>query len=295
MDIKVVRRIPSHYVQEDCIQEMVGYRDGLCIIATDGIVFNDFNDDETINRYLNDERRFNFPYNNIPTHIRRIGLRKYKMVNRILDFDKVYVHFTEQGIFTEQAIKNGEETLVVFEKMMYFNEPEEEMLTREELEQYFSEREDAYYFCKGQPNRSLILPSDEQILNKFKKEVEQELTDNTTDRTTSLECIDNLIENLVDSITIDQVPANYDFLARNNNILVISNNNGVIQVEAVDIKFMANNLFKLVKKSLPIKFYTYEDIKDQKVYESREPNISLRLNPELTKSDLEVARKLIRK
>lgn len=295
MDIKVVKRIPSHYVQEDCIQEMVGYRDGLYIIDSKGFVYKDFPNEETINEYLNDERRFNFPYSNIPTHTKRIGFRKYKMINRILDFDKVYVHFTGQGIFTEQAIKNGEEALVVFEKMMYFNEPVEEMLTREEIEQYFSEREDAYYFCKGQPTHALRLPSDEQILNKFKKEVEINLTDNTTDRTTSLESIDELIENLVDSITIDQVPANYDFLAKDNNILVVSNVNGVIQIETIDIKFMAENLFKLIKKSLPIRFYTYEDIKDSKIYDSKEPEISLWLNKDLTKEDIEEGKKLIRK
>lgn len=295
MDIKVVRRVPSHYVQDDCIQEMVGYRDGLYILASEGIVYKDFPNEETINEYLNDERRVNFPYNNIPTHIRRIGFRKYKMVNRILDFDKVYVHFTGQGIYTEQAIKNGKEALVVFSKMMYLNEPEEEMLTREELEKYFSEREDAYYFCKGQPTHALRLPSDEQILNKFKNEVAKNLTDNTTDRTTTLECIDELIDNLVDSITIEQVPANYDFLAKDNNILVVSNKNGVIQIDTIDIKFMAENLFKLIKKSLPIKFYTYEDIKDERIYESREPEISLRLNKDLTKEDIEEGKKLIRK
>lgn len=295
MEIKVVRRIPSHYVQDDCIQEMVGYRDGLYIISSDGVVYQDFPNEELINRYLSDERRMNFPYHNIPTHIRRIGFKKYKMVNRILDFDKVYVHFTGQGIFTEQAIKNGEEALVVFSKMMYFNEPEEEMLTREEIEKYFSEREDAYYFCKGQPSRSLRLPSDEQILNKFRKEVEKNLTDNTTNRTTTLESIDKLIENLVDSITLEQVPANYEFLAKDNNILVVSNENGVIRIDMIDIKFMAENLFKLIKKRLPIKFYTYEDIKDEKIYESKEPEISLRLNKDLTKEDIEEGKKLIRK
>lgn len=168
MDIKIVRRIPPQYVQDDCLQEMVGYNGEICIIDSEGIVYSDLSDEEIKNEYLYDERRFNFPYSNIPSHIRKIGFKKYKVANRILDFNKIYVHMTKQGIFTEQAIKNGEEALVVFEKMMYLNNPEEEMLTREELEKYFDERKDVYYFCKGKPYSKLIVPSDEQILEKFR-------------------------------------------------------------------------------------------------------------------------------
>lgn len=295
MDIKVVRRIPSHYVQEDCIQEMVGYRDRLCIIDSEGIVYDDSCNEEIKNEYLEDERRFNFPYSNIPSHIRRIGLRKYKVVNRILNFDKIYVHLMKEGIFTEQAIKNGEEALVVFEKMMYFNEPEEEMLTREELERQFDERTDAYYFCKGNPYSKLIVPSDEQILEKFRREVENDLVVDSNPRETTKDCIETLIKNLSSSITLEQIPANYKFLADDNNILIVSNVEGKIQIELIDIRFMAENLFKLVKKKLPIKFYTYEDIKDSKIYESKEPQISLRLNKDLTREDIEEGRKLIRK
>lgn len=58
---------------------------------------------------------------------------------------------------------------------------------------------------------------------------------------------------------------------------------------------MAENLFKLVKKRLPIKFYTYDDIKNDKIYESKEPQISLRLNKDLSKDDIENAKKLLRK
>ena len=295
MDIKIVRRIPPQYVQDDCLQEMVGYNGEICIIDSEGIVYSDLSDEEIKNEYLYDERRFNFPYSNIPSHIRKIGFKKYKVANRILDFNKIYVHMTKQGIFTEQAIKNGEEALVVFDKLMYLNNPEEEMLTREELEKYFDERKDVYYFCKGKPYSKLIVPSDEQILEKFRKEVENDLVVSASPRETTKDCIETLVKNITSSITIDQVPADYEFLAKNNNILVVSNINGCIQIDLIDIRFMAENLFKLVKKRLPIKFYTYDDIKNDKIYESKEPQISLRLNKDLSKDDIENAKKLLRK
>jgi hypothetical protein len=278
MNVKIVRKIPAHYVQEDCVQEMSGYRNSLCIIDSTGILYNDFPNEEIINRYLEDERRTNFPYHNIPSHIRKFGFKKYSVINRILDFNKIYVHFTEQGIFTEQAIKDGEEALVVFEKMMYHETPVEEMLTREELENQFNERKDAYYFCKGRPYNKLIVPTDEQILEKFRREVENDLIIDARPRETTKDCIESLVKNISNSITIEQIPANYEFLAKDNNILIVTNTNGIIQVEIIDIRFMAENLFKLVRKRLPIKFYTYEDIKDEKVYESKEPEISLRIN-----------------
>ena len=122
MGFKVVRKVPSHYVSDDCLQQMLGYRDGVMIINSKGMIYEDTETDK-YNSYLTDERRFNFPYHNIPTHIQRFGMRKYKFVNLILDYGKIYLHFTPQGMFTQQAFKNGDEGLVVYERVMSINEP----------------------------------------------------------------------------------------------------------------------------------------------------------------------------
>ena len=196
MGFKVVRKVPSHYVSDDCLQQMLGYRDGVMIINSKGMIYEDTETDK-YNSYLTDERRFNFPYHNIPTHIQRFGMRKYKFVNLILDYGKIYLHFTPQGMFTQQAFKNGEEGLVVYERIMNRCEPKEKLVTREELDKYFEYKDNSYYICNGKPVGKITIPTNEQILNFYKTELRIALTNNTTDRTISLEKIDEIIDGII--------------------------------------------------------------------------------------------------
>ena len=72
---EIIQRIKSCYVADDCIQIMTPYRDGITILSQDDILFHyKKNSNYYINKYLQDERRKQFPYSNIPTHYSRVGL-----------------------------------------------------------------------------------------------------------------------------------------------------------------------------------------------------------------------------
>ena len=44
-----------------------------------------------VNKYLEDERRKQFPYSNIPTHFSKIKFKKVIYTNQLLDFEKPYI------------------------------------------------------------------------------------------------------------------------------------------------------------------------------------------------------------
>ena len=295
MGFKVVRKVPSHYVSDDCLQQMLGYRDGVMIINSKGMIYEDTETDK-YNSYLTDERRFDFPYHNIPTHIQRFGMRKYKFVNLILDYGKIYLHFTPQGMFTQQAFKNGEEGLVVYEREMSINEPEEKIVTREELDKYFEYDDNSFYICNGKPVRKIIIPTNEQILNFYKTELRIALTNNTTDRTISLEKIDEIIDGIINGITLNSIPGNFRFMPEETQIIIISDKDGKMELQIIeDIVFMSEDSFKMTIRNVPINSYTIDEIQDLKTYESTEPKISLWLNRNITRDDLKEAKRTLKK
>ena len=46
MGFKVVRKVPSHYVSDDCLQQMLGYRDGVMIMNSKGMIYEDTETDK---------------------------------------------------------------------------------------------------------------------------------------------------------------------------------------------------------------------------------------------------------
>ena len=295
MSFKIARKVPAHYVADDCLQQMLGYRDGVIIINSKGIVYEDTETEKT-NNYVTDERRFNFPYHNIPTHIQKFGMKKYKFANQILDFGKTYLHFTPQGMFTQQAFKDGEEGIVVYERLLKSDESKEQIVTREELDKYFDYKDNSFYICNGKAVGKLMLPTDEQILEYYKTELRIALTNNTTNRTISIEKIDEIIGGIINGINLKSIPSNFRFMPQETQILVITDEEGKIKLEIIeDIVFLSENSFKITKTNVPIKSYTLEEAKELKIYEQKEPKISLWLNKDLTREDIKEAKRLLKK
>lgn len=91
-----VQKIKSHYVGNDCVQVMIPYQNALTIVSPDGMLYHHTPESRIyVNKYLEDERRKQFPYSNIPTHYSRILFKKFAYTNQILDFDKPYIRIGE--------------------------------------------------------------------------------------------------------------------------------------------------------------------------------------------------------
>ena len=109
-----IQRIDSYYVGNDCVQVMFPFRDTISIISQNGILFHYKPGSSVyVNKYLEDERREQFPYSNIPMHYARIRGKKYTYTNQLLDFDKPYINISDGGIEENYVVKDNNEALLV--------------------------------------------------------------------------------------------------------------------------------------------------------------------------------------
>ena len=115
---KLVQRIKSHYVGEDCIQVMVPYMSSCVIFNQNDIQYLDHKDNSFINNYIEDERRKQFPYHNITQHHRN---KKINLANQIYEFDKPYLEIRLGGVFESYAVKDNNEALLLTKQLIIEN------------------------------------------------------------------------------------------------------------------------------------------------------------------------------
>ena len=142
---EMVEKMHSHYVADDYIQIMLAYHNYLLLFGNNDLMyFRNFIESHpsisegSRNVYLDDERKNNFPYSQIPEHIERVLLfRKLNFVNQILDFEKPYIRINDGFITKMTAFKDGDEA-IVHTKILNGKlcDKRTKRITREELETY---------------------------------------------------------------------------------------------------------------------------------------------------------------
>jgi hypothetical protein len=287
--IRIAKRIPAHYVGEDCLQEMIGYRGSLLMLSPEEIIYQDTHAEEKINKYLEDERRHQFPYSNIPTHYQRAPFKKFLFTNQLLDFNVPYLQISAQGIFAQHAVKDGNTGIVFLEKIMFTEQPKEKLVTREELESYFDFEDDKCFIYKGYVVGKLNFPETDTILKHYKSYASNIIRNNYASNFETDVAIDSLISNL----SVSSIPSDYTFLASDEIILMIKGKGSQMELQFVDVKYMNENSYKLITKNIPINLYNLEQLRQLRVFDSKEPKIDLRLNPTVTKEEVEKAKSLI--
>ena len=171
-----VQKIKSHYVGNDCVQVMIPYQNALTIVSPDGMLYHHTPESRIyINKYLEDERRKQFPYSNIPTHYSRILFKKFAYTNQILDFDKPYIRIGNGFWLESYAVKDNNQALLVSS----IKQPTEYIkhMTYDELLKFIgnsnnNNKEEIYYvsLSGGIPiNNQEVIPSKEEI-HKYIKE-----------------------------------------------------------------------------------------------------------------------------
>lgn len=286
-NIKIIKRVPSHYVGDDCLQEMVGYKDALMILSPEGVIYQDTNTENKINEYLNDERRHQFPYSNIPTHYQKVLFKKYLFINQILNFETPYLQLTSKGMFVQYALKNGKEGIIINETLMNMNSSQEKLLTRKEVESFFDYEDGKVFVFNNSVFGKLVMPTTEDILSRYRNFVSNVIDNNSQ--------IESLTEKLISKLEIDDIPNNFDIKSPNNVILMIVGKAKEMELNFVDIKFMNEDSYKLILREIPITKYNLEQMKNFIVLNAKEPKINLGINPEITKEDINAAQQLILK
>lgn len=293
---RVIQKVDEKYVGKDCIQMMVGYRNYLVIFDNGENLYCDFPNCEYIHSYIEDERRKEFPYSNIPTHIKRVLFQKYKVANQLLNFNTPYFIFSSEFSRISYAIRDGENALFVNDFFPSFR-VEEEYVTRKELEDFFGKNEDGLncFYYNGNWCGSLIMPTQEDILIHFKQYMKNHWVNKWIPQEGAYyDWQRNQLISIIENTTSNSIPKEYNFCT--DDILMIKSKGKELFVSLVSIRYINENSYKIIKRIVPINHYTLEQIKEmnEKIVNANEPRISLSLNPNLTKEDIVEGAKLKR-
>ena len=112
----MIQQIDNKYVNDNYLQIMLDYQKYLLLIGNKKMMFYNNTQkqpcEEYTNSYLNDKRRFEFPFSNIPEHTERIYLKKYSCVNQILELDIPYILVSDGHIVKMTAFKTNNKTYI---------------------------------------------------------------------------------------------------------------------------------------------------------------------------------------
>ena len=299
---KMVQRIDSHYVGEDCVQVMIPYRDKISILSNDEMIFHYKNGSYIyINKYLDDERRKQFPYSNIPTHFARVRMKKYAYTNQLLDFEKPYIVVSDSEVIEKYAIKDSNQALVISSALTTYNS-QTLHLTHEELmgfvgqnkEQNNVSDEKIYYMGLDGGVFMDLFPIKEKVYNYIRGELSrtisyfEEFPTYGADRSWVM----NLLKQEIKNIDFSRGEFNVKYL---NSLLIVRINNKEIKMQLIDVTFINDNDYRVDVKDVPVTKYTLEQLKYvSKIVDCREPRIPLKLNPGVSKESVVEAKKMVR-
>lgn len=247
---EIIKRLKKCYVGEDCCQTMFPFGDKATIISPDGIVFY-LDDEDIVNSYSFDERRKQFPYNNIPIHYREyIPYFDTNMgyANELVEYNKPYIEITGGCVSLTVALKDNDTALVI-SKLLY-------------------------------PNNNLCI-ADERVVMTDREIIE-------LIRSKDNEEIYYIYENgdMAEDIPFKSKKNETFFVVR------IKDNNTTI--EGYRFSHIYDNNYYVDKYNIPINKYNLEDISNYKISKANDPEISLKLNPDITKADLKTAKRMVK-
>lgn len=304
---EIVQRIQSHYVGDDCIQIMFPYQDALTIVNQDGMLYHHKPGSSVyVNKYLEDERRKQFPYSNIPTHFSKVRFRKIAYTNQLLDFEKPYIKIGD-GYFSESfVIKDNNQALLTTSIMKPDNHVEH--MTYDELLKYVGKHgtdEQIYYvYLSGEipSNNEQLFPTEEEIYTHIKENLLKNIRDFEKESENYESYVGSYLRE--NPMFLDYVSNNMkriDFSSMdfnvgiNESMLIVRINKGNITIQGVKAMFVRKNDYKVDIYDIPVTKYSLEQLKYvPKINIAREPKIPLRLNPGVTRQDIKETKQMVK-
>ena len=310
---EIVQRIESCYVGDDCLLVMVPYENALTILNQDGIIYSHKEGSHvSINKYVEDERRKQFPYSNIPTHHSRIGLfGKINYTNQLLNFEEPYIRIGDNKIIESFAVKDKNEALIINEILT--GDVRTIYLNREELEELFSnssskdKKKYIIYLDDESINIGDFHPllSEEQIYNFVKSEITKNVAEfRRYVNNNSLSLVGSyLLQNPLFLDFVEQNVQDFDLNKMKLNIelkggkaIILKSNGYNITLHFLSANFVSPNNYRVNIVDIPVNKYTLEKLKllSPKIVKTKEPKISLKLNPGISKEAIEEAKQMVR-
>lgn len=308
---EMVAKMHSHYVADDYIQIMLAYRDYLLLFGNNDLMyFKNFIAsypsirEGSKNVYLDDERKNNFPYSQIPEHMERVLLfRKLNFVNQILDFEKPYIRINDGFIAKMTAFKDGDEA-IVHTKILNGKlcDKRTKRITREELETYLKtgsleQLDENEYEAKSIFDMNGVLYNsslglEQKWIDEEKQRLSRIIKESNMyiDRTKIESQVRIKIELQRAISTLDDILP----FVLTQLIMIKFKQNGEIKIDAFGVKYLERGKYEIALADLPVTMESLSMIKSKVelpvIKTIKEPKISRSLNPNVTKEQLQEER-----
>lgn len=310
---EIVQRINSWYVGDDCAQLMIPYKNAITILDRNGIVYHHKEGSEVfINNYVNDERRKQFPYHSIPTHYTKFAFNgKFHYTNQLLQFEQPYIRINDGNIIESFIVKDKNEALAINKVMRIHKNTS--FKTREELEKIFEqptdENEKLYYlYVTGTMpiNNELNISSEKEIFDYIKSQLSKNVADfreyvNDNPGSTvgsylrKNEFFLDFVEHNISKIDLKDYKFNLR-LMDGDTVLLVKINGIDISIQGVDVYFITPDYYRVDIYDILVTKYTLEQLKylTPKIEKTKEPRITLKANPGITREDINKEKQLVR-
>ena len=214
---------------------------------------------------MQDKRRQQFPYHNIPVY-RTFKNGCVKVVNQILEFGKTYIKIADGKVVEYHAVKNQDDASLISRNIPLEKE-ESIIMNRCELYAFLASYSNDFYSLDGEIYKYIQIPKEEEILSEIKAYIkdlrEEELHDE--DRGYLSSAISEYINNSLALLTIDEASSMglCDNMLFPSGLLKISHSNTGYQIKLYDIQIISHDKYELKSYNMPIKNYDiYTDCSD---------------------------------
>lgn len=213
-------------------------------------------------------------------------------VNQILDFEKPYIRINDGFITKITAFKDGEEAIVhtkILNEKLYNHRTK--TITRQELENYLKtgsleqldeeEFEDISIFDMNGRLYNHRIESEQIWIQQEKDRLTRIINENNEYRESTKIELRRAIANLdeIEPFTITQIA------------MIKFKSNGGIKIDCFTIKYEERGKYKITIANLPVNMESLSMIKSKSelpvIKPLKEPKISLSLNPNVTKKQLQ--------
>ena len=255
-DKETISKIKEKYVKNNSALIKIPFKGyyGITFFDESGIKYHEYDKSNLfINKYTDDERRFSFPDSNMPISYKRKGLKKYKYINQIIDFEKPYIIISNGNVIELYAVKSGDEA-ILFDSLLLPEKREFKILTKEELEKLINDKlvNDSIFTPNGGIYTDQIITPMNQIV--------QELYDRKTGAILShdydeLGNLSDIIENIENDISIEGRLKLIDDINVLNAIVLYKDKDEINELKHIRAKLYDIDKYEIEISALPIKKY----------------------------------------
>ena len=253
-------RMHDEFVRDDCVNIMLGHNNKMLLFGNNDLMYSK---DESINAYMNDDRRYLFPYSDVLSYKERINpLIKLNFTNQILDIEKPYIKVND-NLISKITVHKDEKGAIVHTKVLNgkFNKNyKSKLVNREELEKYLENGT----IAGDEYIKSYVFDIDSNTYNKELTEekvwIDNEITrlkniilDNQQyDERTTLHMID----------AVNNIKDIEPFFCIEKKIMIKFKENGEMVLEPFAVKYLSHDNYEILTTSMPITKETLSMIKN---------------------------------